>query len=93
MSHRLVFRVHAIQRMFQRQITMLDIEHVIETGHVIKEYPDDTPYPSRLMLGRVGQRPIHVVVAENSDAGELIIITVYEPDSDLWDVSLRRKKP
>jgi hypothetical protein len=93
MPYRLVFRVHALQRMFQRHISTVDVKHVLETGQVIREYPDDTPYPSRLILGWVQQRPIHVVIAEDQDAKEQIIITVYEPDSDLWDVDFRRKRP
>ena len=93
MSFRLVFRVHALQRMFQRNIGVNDVQQVVETGQIIREYPDDTPYASRLMLGWVGQRPLHVVVAEDNNANEWIIITVYEPDSELWDVDYRSKKP
>lgn len=44
----LVFRVHAIKRMFQRQISKDDVRHVLETGEAIEAYPHDTPYPSRL---------------------------------------------
>jgi hypothetical protein len=57
-----------------------------------KPYPDDTPYPSRLMLGWRGSRPIHIVVAEAADAGERIVITVYEPDTDLWEEGFRRRR-
>ena len=44
--------------------------------------PNDTPYPSRLLLGWAGTRPIHVVAAHSNR--EIIIITVYEPDPVLW---------
>ena len=40
-----------------------DVRHVLQTGEVIEEYPDDTPFPSYLILGFVGDRPFHVVVA------------------------------
>ncbi|NTV38180.1 MAG: hypothetical protein HGA82_03240 [Anaerolineales bacterium] len=36
------------------------------------------------MLGRRGERPLHVVMAENTKEGELAVITVYEPDSSQW---------
>ena len=65
---RLVFRVHAIQRMYERRISEEDVRHVLATGEVIKEYPEDTPYPSRLILGWCGDRPIHVVIADNTQA-------------------------
>jgi len=50
MSQRLVFRVHAIQRMFERGFTEEDVRSVVETGENIEYYPDDSPFPSRLML-------------------------------------------
>ncbi|MFQ5853707.1 MAG: DUF4258 domain-containing protein [Candidatus Binatia bacterium] len=91
---RLVFRVHAIQRMFQRGIGEEDVRQALSTGETIEEYPDDTPYPSRLILGRHGSRPLHVVVADNTDTQENIVITVYEPDPSEWEQDFkRRKKP
>ena len=91
---RLVFRVHAIQRMFQRGIGEPAVRQVISTGEIIEDYPDDTPYPSRLVLGWHGRRPLHVVVADNADHKENIVITVYEPDLTEWesDFKTRRKK-
>ena len=84
-SEHLVFRVHAIQRMFEREISREDMRQVLETGTIIESYPDDEPYPSRLVLGWSGVRPIHVVVADNRDEDEIIVITVYEPDPGRWE--------
>lgn len=91
-SSRLVFRLHAIQRMFQRRISESDVRHVLTTGEVIEVYPDDTPYPSRLVFGWRGSRPLHVVVADNLEARETIVITVYEPDPGQWESGFRRKR-
>lgn len=89
----LVFRVHAIQRMFRRRITADDVRQVLATGEAIEDYPDDTPYPSRLVVGWCGSRPIHVVAAENAESDETIVITVYEPDPARWEAGFRRGKP
>lgn len=89
---RLVFRVHAIRRMFRRGISDDDVRRVVADGEPIERYPDDTPYPSRLLLGWSGSRPIHVVVADNPAGQETIVITVYEPDSGLWEAGFRRRK-
>ena len=88
----IIFRVHAIRRMFQREISVDDVRHVLATGEVIEEYPDDTPYPSRLLLGWRGSRPIHVVAAHNADELETIVVTVYEPDPNLWESDLKRRR-
>ncbi|MBF0426465.1 MAG: DUF4258 domain-containing protein [Magnetococcales bacterium] len=82
--------------MFERKITLEDIHRVLLHGHVIEEYPDDTPYPSALWSGRDAKdRPLHVVVAENTGEEQWIVITVYQPDSALWQPgwATRRNKP
>lgn len=89
---RLVFRVHAVERMFQQQISGEDVRRVLEDGEVINSYPDDTPYPSRLVLGRSGSRPIHVVAADDLEGKVTFVVTAYEPDPDLWDPDFRRKR-
>lgn len=88
----LVFRVHAIRRMFERNISVTDVRNALESGEAIEAYPDDKPYPSRLVLGWAGRRPIHVVAADNAAAGEIVVVTVYEPDPAAWDRDFRRRK-
>jgi hypothetical protein len=79
--------------MFERRVSIEDIEAVIDSGETIKDYPDDSPYPSRLVLGWRGARPLHVVVADNSRENELVVITVYEPDPEFWEDDFRRRRP
>ena len=55
---RLVFRVHAIQRMFQRGISEEEVKQVIATGKAIETYTTDKPFPSRL-IRRVEWRSPH----------------------------------
>jgi hypothetical protein len=92
MPSKLTFRQHAIQRMFERSISTSDVRAGIEQGEVIREYPDDTPYPSRLMLSWIAERPLHVVIATNEADDEILVITVYEPDPALWTNDFRSKK-
>lgn len=91
-SWRIIFRIHALQRMFMRQISDENVRYVIDKGEVIENYPDDTPYPSKLLLGWIGSRPLHVVVAESSEQMEKIIITAYEPNTDQWEDGFRKRK-
>ena len=92
MADKLVFRVHALLRMFERRISINDVNAVVGRGETIEDYPDDKPYPSRLLLGWRGARPLHVVVADNLSENELIVITAYEPDPELWEADFRRRK-
>ena len=91
---RVKFRIHALKRMFQRQISAAAVLHVLDTGATIEQYLDDFPYPSRLILGWWNSRPIHVVVADNTEEGIKIVITVYQPNLEEWEPGFRkRKKP
>jgi len=87
----LIFRVHAIQRMAQRAISVEDVRRVLDTGEVIEDYPGDHPYPSALVLGWIGGRAMHVVAA--TSPSEKIVITVYEPDPARWEPDFKRRKP
>ena len=90
-DERLIFRIHAIERMAQRAISVGDVRRVLDAGEVIEDYPDDFPYPSALMLGWIGERPMHVVAA--TAPNQKIIITVYEPDLSRWESDYKRRKP
>lgn len=91
---RLIYRQHAVRRMFERGISTNDVAAALADGRAIEDYPTDTPYPSCLWLGYAGARPLHVVYADNQDDGERIIVTVYEPDPALWRADFAtRKKP
>jgi hypothetical protein len=91
-SERIVFRVHALQRMFERHISDEEVRRVLDAGETIERYPDDRPYPSRLVAGWIGQRPLHVVVADHAEEHMLIVITVYEPDPVLWAPNFKRRR-
>lgn len=68
-----------------------EISECIDRGQIIKDYPDDTPYPSYLIFGlTASNRPIHVVCAYNGDEDKIIIVTAYEPDPGLWIEFKRR---
>ncbi len=91
-SEKLTFRLHAIKRMFERNIDTDAVRQVLLNGEVIEDYPTDTPYPSCLMLGWYGMRPLHVVVAFNVGDNEKIIITAYEPERTQWDNTFRARR-
>jgi hypothetical protein len=81
---KLVFRQHAVERMFERGISVDDVTEALDFGKVIEGYPADFPYPSALWLGFVRQVPLHVVAADNAHFDERIISTAYRPDPVQW---------
>jgi hypothetical protein len=79
--------------MFERSIAKSDVMEVLKSGEVIAEYPDDRLHPSRLMLGYISGRPLHVVVAIEDQSQTGFVITAYDPDPDLWDTDFRKRRP
>jgi hypothetical protein len=80
--------------MFQRELGKDEIIKVVSAGEHIAEYPDDRPYPSSLILGYVGSRPVHVVVAQDPQDDACYVVTAYVPDRSLWSDDFRiRREP
>ena len=78
--------------MFERSVTVDEVQAVVELGEIVANYPDDLPYPSSLMLAMVAGRPIHVVAAREPITGACYVITAYEPTSDLWEADFKTRK-
>jgi len=89
---RIVFTGHAVKRMFERSISHAEVVEIVRRGEIIREYPDDQPFPSYLMLGSIRRRPLHVVVAVESPRNTCYIVTVYGPDTDAWESDFRTRR-
>ena len=79
------FSKHAVDQSIIRDISVSEVEEVIiGSAEVIEDYPEDKYGPSCLILGftKIG-RPLHVQCSYPSRPF-IKIITVYEPDPDLW---------
>lgn len=82
---------HARLRLFERGITVKDIMSGIESGEIIKQYEDDKPLPSCLLLGKdASGQHIHVVVSHDDEF--IYLITAYYPDPNVWEVNLKKRK-
>lgn len=91
--YQVIYQRHAVERMAQRGVSEEEVMHALLTGETIQVYPDDTPFPSELILGWREGRPLHLVVATDTRRQRKIVITVYEPHPGQWEADFRRKKP
>jgi hypothetical protein len=87
----IIYRIHAIQRMFERSVSAEDMRFVLQRGKAIETY-EDAHYPGRLLLGGRGRRPLHVVVADNVEDDQAIVVTAYEPDGRYWEPGFQRRR-
>lgn len=82
---------HAKERLRERNIKADDIIHCIELGEIIKQYVDDKPLPSCLVLGEsLEGKPLHIVISK--DAEFIYLITAYYPDVTQWQADLKTRK-
>jgi hypothetical protein len=89
---KVIFSQHAVQQMFRRSITVNQVKYALSNGEEIKSYPEDKPYPSKLLLVIQNEIPLHIVIAENRENNEIIIITAYIPGQDIWTNDFKSKK-
>lgn len=87
-----LFSSHAIARMFDRGLGKDDVVTAIREGETISDYPDDQPYPSRLLLGMVQGKPVHVVVARDEKDYACYVVTAYVPSSEFWHADFKTRK-
>ena len=89
--NKILFSDHIISQMFRRNISLVEVKYILNDGEVIREYADDKPYPSFLLLGFIDHRPLHLLVAKDFDTGNCIMVTAYEPDKNVWSPDFKTK--
>jgi uncharacterized protein DUF4258 len=87
-SNTFEFSQHAL---VLRSIGVHEVREAVASGEVIEDYPTDKYGPSCLIFGRTSTgRPLHVQCSYPSRP-LVKVITLYEPDPDLW-VDFRTRK-
>ncbi|MDL1973588.1 MAG: DUF4258 domain-containing protein [Deltaproteobacteria bacterium] len=60
---RIEWSAHALKRMLEKGISRASVKHIICTGEMIENYPDDKPFPSGLFYEIWQNQPLHAVIA------------------------------
>ena len=56
------FSLHAQQERLEEDLDVIELAEALAQGMILEDYPDDQRGESCLVLGRAGDKPIHVVV-------------------------------
>ena len=88
------FSKHAVDQSVVRSISVAELEEaILGPSELIEDYPDDKYGPSCLILGFTdSERPLHVQCSYPSRP-LVKVITLYEPDPELWVDSRTRREP
>ncbi len=85
------FSKHATDQSILRGISVQEVREAFSNAEVIEDYPDDKYGPSCLILGWTRtQKPLHIQCSHPSRP-LVKIVTLYQPDPDLWENYARRK--
>ncbi|MGH9949894.1 MAG: DUF4258 domain-containing protein [Pyrinomonadaceae bacterium] len=86
------YSIHAVDQSIDRHISVQELREAIEKSEIIEDYPDDKYGPSCLISGFSSERrPLHIQCSYPS-RNILKIITIYEPDPELWiDHKIRKQ--
>ena len=88
----ILYRTHAVQRMFEREIAAGKVRKALEAADVIEDYSAEMPEPSRLIMGFQGKRPFHIVTSEDPEIETITVVTVYIPDPNKWKKDGRSRR-
>lgn len=82
---------HALKRLRERHISIANFKQCIMCGEIIKQYPNDRPTPSALLLGWITKEiALHIVVG--CDNAAIYAITAYYPTPDEWKPDMKTRK-
>lgn len=86
------FSKHAVDQTIVREISVAELQEAMSNrSEVIEDYPEDKYGPSCLILGFTNAgRPLHVQCSYPSRP-VIRIVTVYEPNPQLW-IDLRMRE-
>jgi hypothetical protein len=88
----IIYTGYAVTRMFERSIQTSDIRHVIESGEIISDYPNDIALHLAVYLGWARTRPLHVVVAFDEENKRCYVITCYIPEQSQWESDFKSRR-
>jgi len=86
----IIITQHSRKRFAERGININDVQNAINSGEIIEQYPEDFPFPSCLVFGFSGNKPLHVVAS--IDEGIMYIISAYIPSEEKWESDLKTRK-
>jgi len=85
---------HALDALLDDNLGRKDIIATIESAETLEDYPEFGKGPAVLLIQNTAEgRIIHTVWGiPKGKTSPAVLITVYTPDPDLWDETLKERK-
>ncbi len=82
---------HIIRDFLTKKITIREIEEAIANSRIIEIHTRPEKGSSALVLGYAGEKPIHIMCADDQE-GRLLILFAYVPSLPMWEDPVNRVK-
>lgn len=80
---------HIVRYVMLKKVTMKEVEDAITNGRIIEIHRHPARGVSALVLGYAGDKPIHVMCADDQH-GWLLFLFAYVPGSKMWKNPVKR---
>jgi hypothetical protein len=92
-NEKIYWSFHALSKLRTAELRKVFIEASLRNAVLVEDYPDHgRPLPDCLLLGFIGDTPIHIVAAIDVNMDRIFIITLYRPDIKRWENDWKRRK-
>jgi len=92
-NEKILWSLHAVSKLRTEGLRKKDVENSLKECIIIEDYVmEGRPLPGCLVLGFIGQIPVHSVIAIDRDLDRIFIITVYKPSAERWENGWKRRK-
>jgi len=92
-NEKIFWSLHAIGKLRRENLKKNDVEHALIKCIIIEDYAmEGRPLPGCLVLGHIGRKPIHAVIAIDKDNDRIFVITVYKPSAERWEDGWKKRK-
>jgi hypothetical protein len=90
---KILWSSHAVKKLRVEGLRKQDVEGCLKECTMVEDYAmERRPLPGCLVLGFVGEIPLHCVIAIDRDFDRMVIVTAYRPAKEKWDDDWQKRK-
>ena len=92
-DEKIYWSLHAVGKLRRENLKKNDVERALKKCIIIEDYAmEGRPFPGWLVLGHIGRKPVHAVIAIDKDNDRIFVITVYKPLAERWEDGWKKRK-
>ena len=92
-NEKILWSLHAVKKLREEGLKKTLVEVSLKACDLVEDYQTEgRPLPDCLVLGFIGDEPVHIVVAIDADFDRILLVTVYRPLTERWEDGWKTRK-